>query len=213
VCNYSDVVVLRHPGVGSAQEAAKHASVPIINAGDGVGEHPTQALLDVFTIREELGTVTEMNITLCGDLKNGRTVHSLVRLLSLYPVRLRYVSVPELAMPREIKDEVAAAGIIQTEHASINEVIGQTDVLYVTRVQKERFENLDDYERLRHGSRVTVATMSKAKEKMIVMHPLPRVDEIETDVDKDQRAAYFRQMKNGMYVRMALLKQLFAQTQ
>ena len=167
-----------------------------------------QALLDVFTIREELGSVNSLVITVCGDLKNGRTVHSLVRLLSLYQVRINYVSAPELRMPRDIMDEVAAAGVGQTEYESIDDVIGSTDVLYVTRVQKERFNDLAEYERVRHHTRVTLTTMTKAKDNMIVMHPLPRVDEIDTDVDADPRAAYFRQMRYGLYVRMALLLML-----
>lgn len=164
-----------------------------------------QALLDLYTIREELGTANGLVITLCGDLKNGRTVHSLVRLLSFYQVRLNYVATPELQMPRSIVEELTALGVQQTEYGSIDDVIGVTDVLYVTRVQKERFTDLAEYERVRSFTRVTLTTMTKAKENMIVMHPLPRVDEIDPAVDVDPRAAYFRQMRYGLYVRMALL--------
>jgi carbamoyl-phosphate synthase / aspartate carbamoyltransferase len=159
----------------------------------------------VYTIREELGTVNGLVITLCGDLKNGRTVHSLVRLLSLYQVRLNYVSAPSLRMPRQLVEELAAAGVVQQECEHLDDVIASTDVLYVTRVQKERFTDLAEYERVRAFTSVTLATLTRAKEHMIVMHPLPRLDEIDPAVDVDPRAAYFRQMRYGLYVRMALL--------
>ncbi|KAJ1655146.1 Carbamoyl-phosphate synthase [Dispira simplex] len=202
---YGDVVVLRHPQAGSAQLASKHCPVPVINGGDGVGEHPTQAFLDIFTIREELGTVNGLTITLVGDLKHGRTVHSLVKLLSLYHVTLNYVSPDSLRMPEDIKSEVAKYGISQHEYTNLQQVIGTTDVLYVTRIQKERFDSLQEYQR-HHGSYViNNNVMRLAKSQMIVMHPLPRVGEIDPEVDFDLRAAYFRQMKYGMYVRMALL--------
>jgi len=202
---YADVIVLRHPQANSVQMAAKHSRVPIINAGDGIGEHPTQALLDVFTIREELGTVNGLTVTLVGDLKHGRTVHSLVQLLSLYKVNhLHYVSPPSLRMPREIIDELNRKGVKQTEHSSLDQVIAETDVLYVTRIQKERFADIKDYEAVESSYVITPKTLKNAKQKMVVMHPLPRVNEISTEVDSDPRAAYFRQMENGMYVRMAL---------
>jgi len=155
-----------------------------------------------------MGSVNGLAVTLCGDLKNGRTVHSLVRLLAHYKVELNYVSAAELRMPKPIVDELNALGVPQREYASLDEVIGATDVLYVTRVQKERFTDLAEYERVRHHTRVTVSTMTKAKDHMIVMHPLPRVDEIDSAVDGDPRAAYFRQMRYGLYVRMALLSTL-----
>ncbi len=203
--SYADVIVLRHPEVGSAALAARYASKPIINAGDGVGEHPTQALLDLFTILAELGEVDGQTVTLLGDLKYGRTVHSLARLLSLYDVELHYVSPSILRMPTEVIDEVAAKGIRQSEHDSLDAVIGQSDVLYVTRVQQERFEREADYESVAGAYIIDATTMEKAKERMIVMHPLPRVGEIADEVDDDPRAAYFRQMEYGLYVRMALL--------
>jgi carbamoyl-phosphate synthase/aspartate carbamoyltransferase len=203
--SYGDAIVLRHPQPGSATLAAKYANVPIINAGDGIGEHPTQAFLDVYTIREELGTVNGLAITLVGDLKNGRTVHSLVRLLSMYHVQLHYVSPPSLRMPREVVEDVAKAGIQQTEHETLDQIIGNTDVLYVTRVQQERFDSVEEYERVKDAYRIDNALLTRAKENMIVMHPLPRVNEIAPEVDFDPRAAYFRQMRYGLYVRMALL--------
>ncbi|KAG0278845.1 hypothetical protein BGZ95_002994 [Linnemannia exigua] len=202
---YGDLIVLRHPAPGSAATAAKFSKVPIINAGDGIGEHPTQAFLDVYTIREELGTVNGLTITLVGDLKNGRTVHSLVKLLAYYHVTLNFVSPASLRMPEEVKAELVKAGITFTELTDLNEVIAESDVVYVTRVQKERFDNLEEYERVKSAYIINNKMMSKAKTQMVVMHPLPRVSEIEPEVDFDQRAAYFRQMRYGLYVRMALL--------
>lgn len=201
---YADVIVLRHPDVGASALAAQYSSKPIINAGDGVGEHPTQALLDLFTILAELGAVDGLTVTMVGDLKYGRTVHSLSRLLSLFSIRLNLVSPDILAMPSEILEELEASGT-PVKTASLDHVIGETDVLYVTRVQKERFENPADYDTVKNAFVIDADTMRAAKERMIVMHPLPRVTEITMEVDDDPRAAYFRQMEYGMYVRMALL--------
>jgi aspartate carbamoyltransferase len=202
---YADVIVLRHPEVGASALAAKYARKPIINAGDGIGEHPTQALLDLFTILEELGRIDGLTVTMLGDLKYGRTVHSLARLLSLYDVRLHYVSPEIVRMPPELIEEGRARGIPQSEHVELEPVLPESDVLYVTRVQKERFDDLETYERVKGAFVITPDTMSRAKEHMIVMHPLPRVGEIDMAVDDDPRAAYFRQMEYGLYVRMALL--------
>jgi aspartate carbamoyltransferase len=202
---YADVIVIRHPEVGSAKLAAENARKPVINAGDGTGEHPTQALLDLFTIEEELGRVDGLTVTMLGDLKYGRTVHSLSRLLSTFVVRLNYVSPEILRMPPTLIDELNAKGVSQKEFTSLEPVLAETDVLYVTRVQKERFENLDDYEKVKGVFVITPETLEKAKDEMIVMHPLPRVGEISMEVDEDPRAAYFRQMEYGLYVRMALL--------
>jgi aspartate carbamoyltransferase catalytic subunit len=202
---YADVIVLRHPEMGAAAIAAKYARKPIINAGDGVGEHPTQALLDLFTIREELGRVEGLTVTMVGDLKYGRTVHSLSRLLALYGAKLNYVSPDILRMPDDVVQELAARGATQNIGANIDAVLPQTDVLYVTRVQKERFENLDEYEELKDSYVITPKTMALAKQKMILMHPFPRVGEISEDVDDDPRAAYFRQIECGLYVRMAVM--------
>jgi aspartate carbamoyltransferase len=201
---YADVIVLRHPETGSAALAAQYARKPIINAGDGIGEHPTQALLDLFTIHEELGKVDGLTVTMLGDLKYGRTVHSLARLLSLYSVGIHYVSPEILRMPKEILDELPRT-MAQAEHTTFDSVLPQTDVLYVTRVQKERFADEAEYESVKGAYVITPETMKTAKEQMIVMHPLPRVGEISIDCDSDPRAAYFRQMEYGLYVRMALL--------
>ena len=202
---YADVLVLRHPEVGASATAAQYARKPVINAGDGIGEHPTQALLDLFTVVEELGDVDGLTITMLGDLKYGRTVHSLARLLSLYDVRLNYVSPDILRMPASIIEEINEKGIPQAEYDSLDEILPETDVLYVTRVQKERFDQLSDYELVRGAFIISPETLRAAKDRMIVMHPLPRVGEITMEVDDDPRAAYFRQMEYGLYVRMALL--------
>jgi carbamoyl-phosphate synthase/aspartate carbamoyltransferase/dihydroorotase/carbamoyl-phosphate synthase/aspartate carbamoyltransferase len=202
---YSDVIVLRHPEIGSAQLAADYATAPVINAGDGAGEHPTQALLDLFTIREELGRLDGLKIAMIGDLRYGRTVHSLTKLLLHYDVSLRYVSPEILRLPLKLMNKVIDAGVDVRETHDVADVIENADVLYVTRVQKERFNDLAQYEAVKDYFVITPELMAKAKEKMVVMHPLPRVGEIHYSVDKDPRAAYFRQVQNGMYVRMALL--------
>jgi aspartate carbamoyltransferase len=203
--SYADVIVLRHSEVGSAALAAKYARKPVINAGDGVGEHPTQALLDLFTINEELHKTDGLTVTMLGDLKNGRTVHSLARLLTLFNVKLNYVSPEILRMPAEIYQEIADAKIPQQEVATLDSVLAETDVLYVTRIQKERFTNPDEYETVKGSYVISPEVLKGAKENMIVMHPLPRVGEIAMEVDDDPRAAYFRQMEYGLYTRMALL--------
>jgi len=202
---YSDVIVLRHPEVGASALAAQYARKPIINAGDGIGEHPTQALLDLFTIIEEKGYVDGLTITMLGDLKNGRTVHSLSRLLSLYDVKLNFVSPEILRLPEEIISELESKGIPIQEYTLLDQALSESDVLYVTRVQKERFEEPQDYEKVKGTYIITPQSLTEASKDLILMHPLPRVGEISMDLDDDPRAAYFRQMEYGMYVRMALL--------
>jgi aspartate carbamoyltransferase len=202
---YADLIVLRHYEVGAAAEAAHWARKPIINAGDGVGEHPTQALLDAYTIKREIGRADKMVVGMLGDLRFGRTVHSLARLLLNRDVTFRFVSPNLLRMPEEIRQEVVDGGDTFTEHVDLDEVIGELDVLYVTRIQKERFTDLGDYEKLKDAYIITPDILKKAQQHMVVMHPLPRVGEISYEVDQDPRAAYFRQMENGLYVRMALL--------
>ncbi len=202
---YADVIVLRHYEIGSAAAAADVARKPIINAGDGAGEHPTQALLDIFTINEELGAIDGLTVTMVGDLKYGRTVHSLARLLSLFDVRINFVSPDVLRVPQTIIDFLRQKQIPITQTSNLDDVLAQTDVLYVTRVQKERFEDPAQYDLVKDAYVITPQTMSRAKQRMCLMHPLPRVGEISEDVDSDPRAAYFRQMENGLYIRMALL--------
>ncbi|KAJ3004458.1 UNVERIFIED_CONTAM: dihydroorotate dehydrogenase, partial [Siphonaria sp. JEL0065] len=205
LASYGDAIVLRHPEPGSAKIAAKFSPIPVVNAGDGIGEHPTQAFLDAYTIREEMGTINGLTITMVGDLKNGRTVHSLVKLISQYDVKINLVSPASLTLPTDIKEISRKNGVKCFETSSLNEVIGNTDVLYVTRIQKERFTDLSEYEKVLGTYVITNKVMRLAKEHMIVMHPLPRVNEIDPEVDFDQRAAYFRQMRHGLIVRMALL--------
>jgi len=202
---YSDVIVLRHPEKGSVKAASSFLRKPLINAGDGIGEHPTQALLDVFTIREELGTVNGLHITLVGDLKHGRTVHSLSQLLQHYDVTLHFVSPASLAMPAELLGKLKTKYSV---HENLDDVLKVTDVLYVTRIQKERFESIQAYEAVKGSYIITPQLMTNAKSRMIVMHPLPRVDEISPELDTDSRAAYFRQMEYGVFVRMALILQV-----
>jgi aspartate carbamoyltransferase catalytic subunit len=202
---YADVIVLRHPEVGASEVAARYASKPIISAGDGIGEHPTQGLLDIYTILSELEAIDGLHVAMVGDLKNGRTVHSLARLLRLYDVELSFVAPDILRLPAEIKEEMLSAGRPVHETDNVEDVIAKADVIYVTRVQKERFADLREYEAVKDYYEITPELMRRAKPKMALMHPLPRVGEIHYDVDDDPRAAYFRQMANGMYSRMALL--------
>ncbi|MEZ4768820.1 MAG: aspartate carbamoyltransferase [Caldilineales bacterium] len=202
---YSDAIVLRHPDIGAAKVAADYASVPVINAGDGAGEHPTQALLDLYTIQQELGRIDGLKIAMVGDLRYGRTVHSLTKLLTQYDVTLRFVSPEILRLPLVVMNEVIDAGIPVRETHDVADVIQNADVLYVTRVQKERFVDLAQYEAVKDQYEITPELMTHAKERMVVMHPLPRVGEIHYAVDHDPRAAYFRQVRNGMFIRMALL--------
>jgi carbamoyl-phosphate synthase/aspartate carbamoyltransferase/dihydroorotase len=205
MAGYADVVVLRHPEPGAVSLAANYCRKPLINAGDGIGEHPTQALLDVFTIREEIGTVNGLTITMVGDLKHGRTVHSLARLLTLYNVQIRYVSPPSLGMPNHIVQFIASKGISQEKFESLETALPETDVLYMTRIQQERFASQEEYDNACGLFVMTPQLMTMAKHRMVVMHPLPRVFEISPELDSDPRAAYFRQAECGMYVRMALL--------
>jgi len=197
--------VLRHPEIGASAVAARYASKPVISAGDGTGEHPTQGLLDIYTIYSELGTVDGLHVAMVGDLKNGRTVHSLARLLRLYDTKMTFVAPDILRLPSDIRDEMVQAGRDVQETDRLQDIIGEADVIYVTRVQKERFGDLREYEAVKDYYEITPELMSQAKPQMALMHPLPRVGEIHYDVDDDPRAAYFRQMENGMYVRMALL--------
>lgn len=202
---YADVAVIRHPVTGSAQELAEGAAIPVINGGDGAGQHPTQALLDLYTIRKERGGVEGLTITLAGDLKNGRTVHSLAQLLTNFGVRFNFVAPDALAMPTEITVGLRGRGIEVHETPDLAEAVAASDVLYMTRIQKERFTDPAEYERLRGAYVVDAALVGQAKPGMIIMHPLPRVDEIKREVDDTPGAAYFRQAANGVPVRMALL--------
>jgi aspartate carbamoyltransferase catalytic subunit len=202
---YADVIVIRHPRKGSAQEAAEAVALPVINAGDGTGQHPTQALLDVYTIQKEKGSLEGLTMTLAGDLKNGRTAHSLVYLLARFGIRLLFVSPTELKMPAEITAELKKVGADVSEGSDLAAAMRQSDVVYVTRIQRERFEDPAEYERLKGSYVVDMAMIRQAKPGITIMHPLPRVDEIAPEVDTYEGAAYFRQAANGVPIRMALL--------
>ena len=203
---YSDIIAMRHPEVGSADRAAAVSPVPFINAGDGPGQHPTQALLDLFTIQKECGKVDGLKVAMVGDLRFGRTVHSLSFLLGLYDnIQLTFISPKELTMPAKVTSFCKEKGIAYTE-ASALETAFDADVLYMTRIQEERFTDHSEYERLKNVYTLKAAHL-KGK-KTVVMHPLPRVTEIATDVDALPNAAYFRQVRNGVPVRMALLAML-----
>ncbi len=210
VGGYADIIAMRHPKEGAPTVAAMRSEVPIINAGDGGHNHPTQTLTDLLTIKKEKGTFKNLTIGLCGDLKFGRTVHSLVAAMSRYEgVRFVLISPEELKLPGYVKKAyIKNNGISYTQTTSLEEVIGELDILYMTRVQKERFFNEEDYLRLKNTYILDAEKMKKAKDDMIVMHPLPRVNEISTEVDSDKRACYFRQAKYGKYIRMALILKL-----
>jgi aspartate carbamoyltransferase catalytic subunit len=202
--NYADVLVLRHPLEGAARLAAEFSDVPVINAGSGAEEHPTQALLDLYTILKEKGTIDGLNITLMGDLRYGRTVHSLAYALSLYNVNLFLVSPEILRMRREVSDAIKKR-IKIVEETEVGEFLPETDVLYVTRIQEERFPDPTEYAKVRGTYKIGVATLQDVKEDMIIMHPLPRVDEIDHEVDNTRHARYFQQVWNGIVMRTALL--------
>lgn len=204
---YADVVVIRHPKEGAPRLASKYSNIPVINGGDGGHQHPTQTLTDLLTIKRLKGSISGNTVGFCGDLKFGRTVHSLIKTLSRYPDnKFILVSPEELRLPdhlRHMLKNVAQVEIIETE--DLETVIGSLDILYMTRIQKERFFNEADYVRLKDSYILTRNKLSEAKEDMLVMHPLPRVNEISYDVDEDDRAAYFKQAEFGVYARMALI--------
>lgn len=203
--NYADLIIMRHPSEESSNAVAQVVSKPFINAGNGSGEHPTQALLDMYTIIKEQGSIDNLHITLVGDLKFGRTVHSLVYLLKYYKIHLHLVSPPELAMPQEIIESLKSHGCKIHMSDSLESTISHTDVLYMTRIQKERFKNNDDYNKLKNSFILDAEILKHAKEKITILHPLPRITEIHTSVDSHKGAAYFRQAGNGVPVRMALI--------
>jgi aspartate carbamoyltransferase catalytic subunit len=209
VSQYADVIVIRHPRLGSAKEAADAASVPVINAGDGAGQHPTQALLDIYTLYKELGSLKNLVISMVGDLKYGRTVHALVELLSLFQAKLYFVSPGNLRMPEEIISHLKGKGIEVIETEDMFKAVSESHLIYMTRIQKERFEDLSEYEKVKGSYIINRAFLDRLKKKIIILHPLPRVDEISPDVDDYPGAAYFRQMRNGVYVRMSLLSMIF----
>jgi aspartate carbamoyltransferase catalytic subunit len=202
--NYADVIAMRHPLEGAARLAAEFSNVPIVNGGSGGEEHPTQALLDVYTMLKEKGRIEGLKIALVGDLRYGRTVHSLAYGLSLYDIELYLVSPETLRMRREVLQTIKGR-ISVTEKTSLEKIVPIVDVLYMTRIQKERFPDPAEYAKVKGSYRIDLETLSDAKKNLIIMHPLPRVDEIAPEVDNTQFARYFQQVRNGIVVRMALL--------
>jgi aspartate carbamoyltransferase catalytic subunit len=204
---YADVIVMRHNEVGAARKAAAVSGVPVINAGDGAGQHPTQALLDLYTIQKEIGKIDGLRIAMVGDLAQGRTVRSLAYLLSKYQgVELFFVAPPLLRMKEDILEHLRERNVRYAEETELARVLPEADVVYQTRIQKERFgDRIADYEQCRGVYVIDEACLRLMKPDSIIMHPLPRLDEIRMEVDNDKRAAYFRQAQNGLYVRMALL--------
>jgi len=209
--NYADVIALRHPLEGAARLAAEFAQIPIINAGSGAEEHPTQALLDMYTMKKELGRIDGLNIALIGDLRFGRTVHSLAYALSLYDVQLYFISPELLRMRREVLDTISERVKVE-ETTDLDETLPKLDVLYVTRIQKERFPDAAEYTKVKGSYKIDASTLKKAKKDMIVLHPLPRVDEISPEVDSTSHARYFQQVWNGIVTRMALLALILGAT-
>ena len=212
---YADIMAIRHPKEGAPYVASNNATVPVINAGDGGHNHPTQTLTDILTISREMGRLDNLTIGLCGDLKNGRTVHSLIEAMARYEgVKFVLISPPELKIPGFIRFNVLERyGIPYEEVLSLDEAMPELDVLYMTRIQRERFDSLEEYERLKDCYILDPAKMAMAKETMCVLHPLPRVNEISVAVDSDPRAAYFRQALNGKYIRMALILKLLGEAE
>lgn len=206
VSGYADILAMRHPVAGAARAAALYARVPVINAGDGGHLHPTQTLTDLVTLRHEKGTFSGLTVGLCGDLKNGRTVHSLIKALAGYPGnRFVLISTPRLGLPAYAKEALTAAGCAYEEIDNLAQAMPLLDVLYMTRIQRERFDSPDEYERQKGVYVLDGAKMRRAKRDLIVLHPLPRVDEITVEVDDDPRAKYFEQTEYGLYARMALM--------
>jgi aspartate carbamoyltransferase catalytic subunit len=211
VSGYADVIVIRHNEEGAARRAAAVSSVPIINAGDGPGQHPTQALLDLYTIRDELSRIDGVHVAMVGDLANGRTVRSLAYLLSKFKdIKIWFVAPPQVAMRDDLKAHLDEHRVPWVETQDLEAVLPLVDVVYMTRIQKERFPDAESYNAVKGVYRIDQSSMAAMRKYAILMHPLPRVDEIAPEVDADDRAAYFRQARNGLHIRMALLDRLLS---
>ncbi len=205
VSNYADLIVMRHPLEGAARYASEQSSVPIVNAGDGANQHPSQTLLDMYSIRKTQGTLQDLKIAMVGDLKYGRTVHSLIMAMSYFNPTFYFVAPDELRMPQEYKDFLDEKGIRYEEHSDMAHVLPIADILYMTRVQKERFSDLLEYERVKNTYVLHNDMLAVSKDNMRILHPLPRVGEISTDVDQNPKAYFFDQARNGMFTRMAII--------
>ncbi|MWG33904.1 aspartate carbamoyltransferase [Halomarina oriensis] len=204
---YADALVLRHPSEGAAEMASRFVDVPLVNAGDGAGQHPSQTLLDLYTIRENAG-LDDLTVGIVGDLKYGRTVHSLASALTNFDARQHFISPESLQLPRSVRFDLHQEGAQVREHTDLDGILPELDVLYVTRIQRERFPDENEYRQVAGQYRITPETLDAAKDDLVVMHPLPRVDEISSDVDDLPQATYFEQAHNGVPVRMALLDML-----
>lgn len=209
ISNYCDMIVMRHPVEGAARYAAQVASVPVVNAGDGANQHPSQTLLDLYSIKKTQGSLDNINIMMVGDLKYGRTVHSLLQALSHFKANFTFVSPAELQMPTEYKMHLYDRGIPYYETTDIMEAMATTDIIYMTRVQRERFSDTMEYERVKNSYILKEKMIENTKDTMRILHPLPRVNEIHPSVDKNPKAYYFEQTKNGVYTRMAIMAYLF----
>lgn len=205
VSSYADIIVMRHPRDGASRWASEVSPVPVINAGDGANQHPTQCMLDLYSIRKTQGTLENLQIAMVGDLKYGRTVHSLVQAMSNFKAEFHFVSPESLAMPDNVKMYATNAGLKYHEYRKLEDVIPFADIIYMTRIQKERFPDVLEYEKVKNSYILDASVLEGCKENMKVLHPLPRVNEIAMDVDKTKYAYYFQQAKNGMFVRQALI--------
>lgn len=205
VSNYCDLIVMRHPVEGSARYASEVASVPVINAGDGANQHPTQTLLDMYSIRKTQGTLNNLNIFMIGDLKYGRTVHSLLMAMSKFSPTFHFISPEELRMPDEYKHYLGQLGLRYSEHRDITSIIDEADIIYMTRVQKERFSDPVEYEKVKNIYVLKNHMLGNTKDNLRVLHPLPRVNEIDENVDENMKAYYFTQALNGVYTRQAII--------
>jgi aspartate carbamoyltransferase catalytic subunit len=212
VSGYADALILRHPSEGSAAMAAEFVDIPLINAGDGAGQHPTQTLLDLYTMREN-GGLDDINVGIVGDLKYGRTVHSLATALTSFDTRQHFISPESLQLPRNIRLDLHETGAQIREHTSLDPILSELDILYTTRIQRERFPDENEYRKVAGQFRIDTAGLAEAKDSLTIMHPLPRVDEIAPEIDETQHATYFEQAHNGVPVRMALLDMLLETTQ
>ena len=205
VCNYCDMIVMRHPLEGSARYASEVSSVPVVNAGDGANQHPTQTLLDMYSIQKTQGRIDDVNIFMVGDLKYGRTVHSLLMAMSQFRTTFHFISPDELKMPDEYKQHLDALGLKYYEHKDFTDIIAEADIMYMTRVQKERFSDPIEYERVKNVYILKNEMLENTKDNLKVLHPFPRVNEIEEDVDDNMKAYYFTQARNGVFTRQAII--------
>lgn len=208
VSNYVDIIVMRHPLEGAARYASEVASVPVVNAGDGANQHPSQTLLDLYTIKQTQGRLNDLTINMVGDLKYGRTVHSLLQAMSHFSPNFYFTAPKELMMPQEYKTFLSEKGILYTETTDLSLHLNDTDILYMTRVQQERFNDPIEYEKVKDVYRLEASMLTNVRENMKILHPLPRINEIAEDVDETKYAYYFKQAENGMYIRMAIIAYL-----